>query len=376
MTQPITRPKAYLKARHKTVRAALKELKLDGLLLNHPPDLGYLTDFTGDDSVGIITDDAIHLVTDFRYQEQVGLEAGWVKLAIRDENMAQTLAETLYAAKVERIGYEANVTTVGQAAALERAIKELKRPKPIELVPVEDVMANIRMVKDDHEIDLMRKSVALAEEAFEAVRDQIKVGLTENHIAGLLISELRSRGAMRASFDPIVAAGTNTSLPHYRPGEQVVRKNEPLLMDWGAVYQGYCTDLTRTFMIGRVTQKIRDVYKVVLQAQKTALAFLRPGVTSIQADLIAREVIEKAGYKKYFGHGLGHGIGREIHELPSIRKNGAEVELRPGMIVTIEPGVYLPGEGGVRIEDDVLITHGGCEVLSTLDRSMEGCHID
>jgi Xaa-Pro aminopeptidase len=173
-----------------------------------------------------------------------------------------------------------------------------------------------------------------------------------------------------------VAAGPNSSLPHYRPAESLVQRDQPLLIDWGAMHKGYCSDLTRTLMIGRVSSRIKQAYKVVLEAQETAIKFLRPGVTTLQADRVARDVIERAGFGKEFGHGLGHGIGREIHELPFMRKIGGEEELRPGMIVTVEPGIYLPGEGGVRIEDDVLITHSGREVLSNLDRSFEGCHME
>jgi Xaa-Pro aminopeptidase len=237
-------------------------------------------------------------------------------------------------------------------------------------------MVNIRKVKDDHEIDLIRKSVAVAEEAFEAIRSEIKTGLSENHLAGLLISELRSRGAQKASFDPIVAAGANSSLPHYRPGETLLRRDQVVLMDWGAVYDGYCSDLTRTFIIGQVSSRVKQAYRAVLDAQLAAIKFLRPGVTTRQADQVARDLINRAGFKENYGHGLGHGLGREIHELPSLRQHGDEEELRPGMIVTVEPGIYLPGEGGVRIEDDVLITHSGCEVLSSLEKSFEGCHIE
>lgn len=236
-------------------------------------------------------------------------------------------------------------------------------------------MTNIRKVKDDHEIDLVRKSVQVAEEAFEAVRSEIKVGLSESYLAGLLVFELRSRGASSTSFECIVAAGAASSLPHYRPTEALVQRDQPLLIDWGALYKGYCSDLTRTLMIGRVSPKLKEIYKVVLEAQEAAIQFLRPGVTTVQADRVARDVIEKAGYGEFFGHGLGHGIGREIHELPSMRRTGGEDELRPGMIVTVEPGIYLPGQGGVRIEDDILITHSGCEVLSSLDKSFEGNHI-
>jgi Xaa-Pro aminopeptidase len=377
-TKPaVSRAKAYLKVRHKSIRDAMKELKLDGFLLTHTPDLAYLTNFTGDDSVGLVTEKDIHLVTDFRYEEQAELEAGWLKVAVRDGKMSDKLAEVLAAAKVSRVGFEANFTAFGQIHAIDKALKDLKGgPVKVELVPVENVMTNIRKVKDDHEIDLIRKSVGVAEEAFEAIRSEIKVGQSENHLAGLLVFELRSRGASDSSFPCIVAAGANSSLPHYRPGETLVQRDQPLLIDWGALYKGYCSDLTRTLMVGRVSPKVKQIYKVVYEAQQAAIKFLRPGVTTMQADRVARDVIEKAGFGKQFGHGLGHGIGREIHELPTLRKTGGEEELRPGMIVTVEPGVYLPGEGGVRIEDDVLITHSGCEVLSSLDRTFEGCHIE
>jgi Xaa-Pro aminopeptidase len=373
-TKPaVSRAKAYLKARQKHVRDALKQLKLDGLLLTHPADLAYLTNFTGDDSVGLITEKDFFLITDFRYVEQAEQEAGWLKMVLREGKMSDAAAKTLADAKVNRVGFEANFTTFGQVHAIDKASKDLR---PIELVPLEDVMVNIRKVKDDHEVDLIRKSCAIAEEAFDAIRSEIKEGHTENYLAGLLVFELRSRGASNSSFPVIVAAGANSSLPHYRPGEAMVARDQPLLIDWGALYDGYCSDLTRTLMIGRVSSRMKQIYKVVLDAQQTAIKFLRPGVTTRQADQVARDVIADAGFAKEFGHGLGHGIGRDIHEMPSMRKNGGEEELRPGMIVTVEPGIYLPGEGGVRIEDDVLITHSGCEVLTSLDRSLEGCHIE
>jgi Xaa-Pro aminopeptidase len=376
MQVAVTRAKAYLKVRHKAVREAMRQLKLDALLLTHPPDLAYLTNFTGDDSVGVITDKDFHLVTDFRYREQAELEAGWLKMHIRNGKMADAIAQTVGDAKVQRIGFEANFTTFGQVDAVDRAIKEVSNGKKIELVPLEDVMVNIRKVKDDHEIDLIRKSVALAEEAFEAIRDEIKVGQSESYLAGLLIFELRSRGASGSSFPPIVAAGSSSSLPHYRPSDALVQKDQPLLFDWGALYKGYCSDLTRTFIIGRASPKMKEIYKATHDAQLAAIKFLRPGVTTMQADRVARDVIEKAGFGQFFGHGLGHGIGRDIHELPTMRHTGGDEELRPGMLVTVEPGIYIPGEGGVRIEDDVLITHSGCEVLSSLEKSFEGCHID
>jgi Xaa-Pro aminopeptidase len=378
-TTVVAKPKAYLKVRHKAVRAAMKDLNLDGLLLTHPPDLHYLTNFTGEDSVGLITHKDFFLVTDFRYKEQSQIEAGWLKTSLRDGKMSDQLAVVLKEAGLKRVGFEANFTTVGQIDAILNSIKANKDAGPTpELVPLENVMLALRKVKDDHEIDLIRKAVALAEEAFRAVKSEIQPGQTENYLAGLLIMELRSRGASGTSFPPIVATGANSSLPHYRPSDDKteIEKDQPCLIDWGAVLNGYCSDLTRTFMVGHVPHKIREVYRVVYDAQLAAIKFLRPGVTTMQADRVARDVIEKAGYGEEFGHGLGHGIGREIHELPSLRKTGGEEELRPGMIITVEPGIYLPGVGGVRIEDDVLITHSGCEVLSTLDKTLEGNHIE
>jgi Xaa-Pro aminopeptidase len=382
MSVAVTRAKSYLKTRHQAVRKAMKALKLDAILLTTAADLGYLTGFTGDDSIGIITEKEIHLVTDFRYKEQADIEAGWLKMHMREGKMADALAAAILEIKLTRLGFEANFTSFGQIHALERAMTEAlkgkngKGGKTPELVPLEDVMTNIRKVKDDQEVDLIRKSISIAEEAYEAILDEIKVGETENHLAGLLIMEMRSRGASTHSFEPIIAAGPNSSLPHYRPGDVLVKRDQPLLIDWGAIHKGYCSDLTRTLMIGRVSPKMKEIYKVVLDAQLKAIGFLRPGVTTRQADQVARDVIDKAGYGKEFGHGLGHGIGREIHELPVMRKIGGEEELRPGMIVTVEPGIYIPGEGGVRIEDDVLITHSGCEVLTTLDKSFEGSHVE
>src|SRR3954454_17901901 len=374
----VAKPKAYLKVRHKSVRSAMSELKLDGLLLTHPPDLHFLTNFTGDDSVGLITQKDFFLVTDFRYKEQAVLEAGWLKTSLREAKMSDALAKVFAENPMKRIGFEANFTTVGQIDAILNSIKANKTSPAPELVPLENVMLGIRKVKDDHEIDLVRKSVAIAEEAFTAIKSEIKPGQTENYLAGLLIMELRSRGASGTSFPPIVATGSNSSLPHYRPSDDKteIAKDQPCLFDWGAVLNGYCSDLTRTFLLGHVPHKIREIYKVVYDAQLAAIKFLRPGVTTMQADRVARDVIEKAGYGEQFGDGLGHGSGREIHELPSLQKTGGEEELRPGMIIIREPGIYLAGVGGVRIEDDVLITHSGCEVLSNLDKTLEGNHIE
>lgn len=377
----VSKAKAYLLARHQAVRAAMQQLGLGGMLLTAPADLSYLTDFTGDDSIGLVTAKGFYLVTDFRYREQAAMEAGWTEIHVRDGDMAGALVGVLKASKATRIGFEANGATVGQITALERALAsdtegKKKSDAKIELVPVEDVMLTLRKVKDDQEIALIRRSVATAEEAYNAFRGEIKVGQTEAYLAALLDFEMRCRGASSASFSTIVASGSHSALPHYRPLEKPVQKDNVLLVDWGAIVDGYASDLTRTLAIGNVPRKLKEAYKAIVEAQQAAFAFLRPGVTTMTADRAARDVIERAGFGEHFGHGLGHGLGRQIHELPSLRQTGGDEELRPGMVVTVEPGIYIPGEGGVRIEDDVLITHSGCEVLSTLDRSFEANHIE
>jgi len=375
MKTVVERAKAYLKVRQQAVREAMVKLNLDGLLLTSQADLSYLTNFTGDDSIGVITAKDFRLITDFRYQEQARIEAAWLKLTIRQGKMAPAVARVLVNANIKRVGFEANGTSFGEIHAINKALAD-SGAKDTELVPLENVLLNFRKVKDDTEIDLVRQSVGIGEEAYTAIREEIKVGLSENYLAGLLGLELCSRGASGSSFPVIVAAGPNSSLPHHRPGETLVKRDQPLLIDWGALYKGYCSDLTRTLIIGRVSPRLRRAYSAVLDAQTAAIEILRPGVLTRQADHVARDVIEKAGFGEQFGHGLGHGIGREIHELPTLRKTGEEEELVPGMIVTVEPGIYLPGEGGVRIEDDVLITHSGCELLSSLDKTFEGCHLE
>ena len=381
---PVSRAKAYLKKRHDNLEKALAALELDALLLTHPADLAYVTNFTGHDSVVLFTGKGggkdTHLITDFRYQTQAENEAAWLKTTVRPtgQKMTVAVAEKLAELKLGRVGFEANFATYGQIEAIREALDEVGDGEghDCELEPLEDVMFQQRKVKDDHEVGLIRKSVAVAEEAFEVVRQHVEPGVTEGYLVGMLISELRGRGAEDTAFPVIVAAGANSALPHYATADAPVKAGEPLLFDWGAVVGGYCSDLTRTFLLGKCDPKLKEIYKVVLEAQRAAIDTLRPGVTNHQADRAARDVIVKAGYGEQFGHSLGHGIGRDIHELPSLRQAGDADELRPGVVVTVEPGIYLPGLGGVRIEDDVLITHSGCEVLSSLPKTFADAVID
>jgi Xaa-Pro aminopeptidase len=375
MASVVRKSRAYLQVRQRAARAALRKFNVDTLLITQPSDLAYLTDFTGDDSVGLLTQKDFLLVSDFRYREQIQIEAPWLRSIMREGTMADSLADGLGELKSRNVGFQASRTTFGQIDGLKSIVKK-RGMRKIEFSPLGDFLVEIRQIKDLRELGIIRQAVRVAEDAFRALRRQIRVGQDENFLAGLLVFEMRSRGASDGSFQTIVAAGANGSLPHYRPGKAKVRRGQPLLIDWGALYMGYCSDLTRTLLVGNVKPVMKDIYKIVLEAQMAAIDSLAPGKSTRDADKVARDIIDKAGYREHFGHGLGHGIGREIHELPVLRKTGTHEALRPGMIVTVEPGIYLPGIGGVRIEDDVLITRNGHEVLSSLNKTFEGCQLE
>jgi Xaa-Pro aminopeptidase len=361
----------HLAARQAAVRRALAERTLDGILLTHPGDLAYLSDFSGHDSIGVLTADDFILVTDFRYTEQAQIEAPWLKTILRDGKMSDALLAAFDQLKATAYGFESNFTTFGQVEGLRKAIAEKKLAYAVH--PVDDLMVNVRKVKDEVEIQVIRDAVKVAQDAMLDLKPFMKPGITENELAGRLVFEMRKRGASDASFEPIIATGPASSLPHYRPGDIPTKSDTFLLTDWGARYQGYCSDITRTWAIGKIADKLKEIYAVCLDAQLAAIAAIKPGVTNKSVDAIARGIIEQAGYGQYFGHGLGHGIGRDIHEQPTLRKTGPDEELKPGMIVTVEPGIYLPGVGGVRIEDDVLITAAGHEVLTSLPKSLQDC---
>lgn len=368
---------AFLAPRHKAIRELLREHKLDAILLTHDSDLAYVTDFTGEDSIGIVTPDTVQLVTDFRFKEQAEIEAPWLSVVLRDGKMSDALIQALLNLKVVKVGFEANLTRYGQISSTEKALAELikdgKVPSTtkVDFVPLDSVLVHLRKAKDAREIGIIRKAVEIAEQGFVAMRAEVKPGVSENYLAGFLAFQMRILGASDSSFQSIVATGANASLPHYRPKETKVLPDQVLLVDWGARYQGYCSDLTRTLLLGKVPAKMREIYQIVLDAQLAAIAVLKPGAKTIATDAVAREYITKAGYGDFFGHSLGHGIGRDVHEGPSLRKTPPDDELKPGHIVTVEPGIYLPGVGGVRIEENVLITETGHEVLSKLPRRLE-----
>jgi len=242
------------------------------------------------------------------------------------------------------------------------------------LVTIDDVVVNARNIKDAREIQIIEQAIAVAEHGFAMIKANLQLGTTENELASLLVHEMRKRGAWDAAFNVIVGAGPNASLPHYRPGDVKIQSNTAVLVDWGALVGGYRSDLTRMILVGSIPPAIKEIYRVVLDAQLAAIAAIKPGKTGKQIDQVARAVIRKAGYGKNFGHGLGHGVGRDIHETLSFSRLSKTV-LEPGMVMTVEPGIYLPGVGGVRLEDDILVTAEGCRVLSHLPKDFESAKL-
>ncbi len=363
--------KARYKSRVAKVREIMHRHKVDAILLTNPISVRYCSGFTGEDSYLLILPRSIILLTDGRFTEQARLSTHGVKIVVRRGEMIATVANVLKRRKIHNIGIEADNLTVVANKRLNSAIK------PIRIKPLEDVVKRLRQIKDEDEVSSIRASIRVAEGAFRAlIAGGAKkfIGKTEQQIAADLEYLMRQAGAEKIAFDTIVARGPHSSLPHYKPGgaggfgrAAKIRPGDTVLIDWGAIVKGYCSDLTRMVFIGKIPPRIGRIYEIVLSAQSAAVEALRAGATCGFVDAAAREVISGAGFAESFTHGLGHGIGMEVHEAPYLgRRNDRRIEA--GMVVTVEPGIYLPRRGGVRIEDDFVITGTGPKRLTTLTR--------
>jgi Xaa-Pro aminopeptidase len=355
-------------SRRKKLRALVKEAKAEALLVTNFTNVTYLTGFTGDDSYLLATQNGETLITDPRYTTQLEEECPGLRLEIREPGvtMLSGVTKGIEAAKIERLGIEGNSATVSLQQSLVKAF-----PK-VEIVATEGLVERLRIVKDKSEIDATRVACAQARRAFDVVRTSLTGNMTELEVAAELEYQARRFGAKALSFPPIVAVGPRAALPHARPTQRKLGESDFTLIDWGVNSGLYMSDLTRIVVTGKISPKLRKIYGVVLKAQLAAIDAIRPGMTCEQVDRVARQIITRAGYGKAFGHGLGHGTGLEIHEAPRLAV-GQKTKLRPGMIVTVEPGIYVPGWGGVRIEDDVLVTRTGHEVLTDVPKQLEDC---
>jgi Xaa-Pro aminopeptidase len=355
-------------ARRQKLRALVRKAKADALLVTNFKNVTYLTGFTGDDSHFLATLDGETLVTDMRYTTQLAEECPGLALEVRTPgvSMLKAVTKAVKRAKIERLGIEGSSATVAFHQSLAQAL-----PK-IEIAATDNLVERLRIVKDKDEIAATRAACQQARRAFDLVRAGLKPGMTELDVAAELEYQARRIGAKALSFPAIVAVGPRAALPHATPTSRRLSEGDFTLIDWGANSGLYMSDLTRMIVTGRISPKLRKIYNLVLKAQLAAIEAIRPGVTGEEVDRVARRIIERAGFGKAFGHGLGHGTGLDIHEAPRLAV-GQTTKLRPGMIVTVEPGVYLPGWGGVRIEDDVLVTRTGHEVLSDVPKQLEDC---
>jgi Xaa-Pro aminopeptidase len=352
-------------SRLEALRRALLAQHIDALLVTALPNIRYLTGFSGSNALVLVSQREVLLLTDFRYKDQSAAEVGDAARVIIEPlslwaRLWQSLPEL---AGVERVGFES-------AHLLHRDFQRLmEQGGRWTWRPVVDLVETLREVKDAGEVARIRVAADMAVRALERTLPQLRVGLTELQVAGMLEQALREEGSEGFAFETIVAAGARSALPHARATDSVLRDGDFLLMDFGAIHEGYCSDITRTVVLGRATGMQREAYGVVQEAQARAVAGVRGGMTGRDADGLARQYIENAGWGEAFGHSLGHGIGLEVHEAPRLARS-AETPLPVGAVVTVEPGVYRTGWGGVRIEDDVLLTPTGAELLTHFPRQL------
>ena len=330
--------------------------------MSNPVDVGYLSGFTGDDSFLLTGKDWAVLLTDGRYTQQAESECGDIEVITRNCSMPKALGKAIKGRNIRNIGIQESHVTLGLQKAITTEIGKRK------LVGIPPSVSSLRIIKDAEEIACIRKVVKIAEKAFQTLMNRglsYWIGKTERHLAADLDHLMRLAGADKPAFETICAVGKNAALPHYRPANRKVKRGDEILIDWGATLNGYCSDLTRVVFAGKIPPLMESIYAVVLSAQQEAIDTMRPGKRCRHVDGVARKIIDDAGYGDNFLHSLGHGLGRDVHEAPGLARS-IETPLRAGMVVTVEPGIYLPGVGGVRIEDDILVTAGGREKLSSL----------
>lgn len=348
--------------RQRRLKAGLRALGHTAMLITNPKDIRYLTGFHGEASHLVITAKRPLIISDFRFEEELGSVKG-VDLYIRPGVMLDAVKTVIGDLAPKSLAIQAEAMSVETRNAYAKVIGA-KRIKD-----TNGLLRELRVIKDASEIGLIRKAIAIQEAALTATLNQIKPGDSELKVAATLEYEMKLRGSPEPSFDTIAAARANGSLPHAIPGNTKTAAGQPLLIDWGATFDGYHSDMTRTFSFGKWSKQMGEIYRIVLAAHEASLAAVAPGLTGAEVDLAGRKIIDAADYGPQFGHATGHGIGLDIHEEPRLAKNTTTV-LRPGMVVTIEPGIYLPGVGGVRIEDDVLVTERGGKSLCSLPKDI------
>ena len=353
-----------MKGRVERVTDLMPEAGIDVLLVSDRANVRYLTGYDGSNGIALIGPRARSFVTDFRYVEQAAEQVHPSFARARASlDLLEAVSDLLPPGSVS-LGFDDANMAVREHARLRELL-----PGRVELVPAGGLVERVRAVKDAEEVGHIRTAAKLADAAFERIIRDGLIGRTEREVAVALEHDMRERGARRPSFDSIVAAGGHGALPHAQPRDVPIRSGDLVVIDWGAELDGYCSDCTRTVAAGEPREDAREVYELVLSAQLAGLKDVRPGRPGREVDAVAREVIEAGGHGEHFGHGLGHGVGLAVHESPRLSQRSEDV-LAPGNVVTVEPGVYLPGRLGVRIEDLVLVTEDGHDVLNGLSKRL------
>ncbi|MFG3611793.1 M24 family metallopeptidase [Rummeliibacillus stabekisii] len=335
---------------------ALNSQNLDGLLITNNYNLRYMTGFTGTSGVAVVSQKEAVFITDFRYTEQASKQITGYRIVEHKGTIIEEIAAIVKELGIKSLGFEKDVVSYSMYEAYSKVI-------PADLVGVTDLIEKIRLVKTEDELKTIKAACQIADETFEHIIQFIKPGKTELEVSNELEFYMRKLGATSSSFDTIVASGVRSALPHGVATDKIIEKGDFVTLDYGALYNGYISDMTRTVAVGKPSEQLKEIYQIVLEAELLGLEKFKPGMTGKEADAICRDYIKEHGYGDAFGHSTGHGIGLEVHEGPglSFRSN---ITLEPGMVVTCEPGIYLPGVGGVRIEDDTLITETGNEKLT------------
>jgi len=345
------------------IRLSFSSLGADALLVSHLPNVRYLCGFTGSAALLLVEPTGSTLFTDSRYTFQAREEVAGARIHIARKGLIRAVSETLRSRRGRRrVAYSQGHITVAQKHALEAGAGSHAR-----WVSDAAVVEKLRQVKDADELSRMRDAAVLISGVFRQVRGLIRPGTTELSLAAEIEHEMKRQGASGPSFDTIVASGPRSAWAHARPTSKPLRKDELVVLDQGAIIRGYCSDMTRTVFVGRASAKVKSLYRAVLDAQEAAKEAIRPGVKAGEVDRAARLALKRANLARYFTHSTGHGLGLEVHESPRLGK-GEETVLHQGMVITVEPGVYLEGLGGIRIEDDVLVTANGCVDLTTAPR--------
>lgn len=353
-------------ARIEQLRARLKRKKIDALLVSKPENRRYLSGYRAPDhgineTSGLLfipVRERARLLTDFRYKLQAEEETS-LPVTLYQKGVLALLGDFFGQGNIRRFAFESHYTLHSFGLKLAALAEKHK----IELVPVTDLVERQRLIKSEEEIELLRRSTALNEDVFQYIHSRLSADMTEIETAAAIESRMRQSGAEGPSFSTIVASGENGALPHAVPTNKVIGKNSAVTIDMGLVLNGYCSDMTRNFVVGTADKTYTDIHRIVRKAQLAGIAAVKPGSQMNEVDRAARKIIADSGYGKYFGHALGHGVGLAVHEAPSLSFRSRR-KLKPGMIVTVEPGIYVPGWGGIRLENLVVVREDGCEVLN------------